>query len=167
MEVIPSHRAACLKASRSSERIGCSHLCRVFSFTLFSWMTLAQFIDGKSSHEDTFEGQAYRMANSEHLARLNRGIEAWNAWRKNNSAICPDLSCADLSYRDLRNVDLDGANLVRASLFHANLRDANLSHAILRGADLGEADLQGTIFTDADLRGATFSRAKELVKLIK
>ena len=37
------------------------------------------------------------MANEEHLARLKQGVEAWNAWRYENSTIQPDLSGANLA----------------------------------------------------------------------
>jgi hypothetical protein len=36
------------------------------------------------------------MANEEHLARLQEGVEAWNAWREANPGISPDLMRADL-----------------------------------------------------------------------
>jgi hypothetical protein len=31
------------------------------------------------------------MANEEHLAILRKGVEAWNAWRKENPDIRPEL----------------------------------------------------------------------------
>jgi hypothetical protein len=37
------------------------------------------------------------MANSEHLAKLEEGVDAWNDWRKANPGIVPDLNGADLS----------------------------------------------------------------------
>jgi hypothetical protein len=32
------------------------------------------------------------MANPEHVAKLNEGVQAWHAWRRNNPEVTPDLS---------------------------------------------------------------------------
>ena len=37
------------------------------------------------------------MANDEHVAMLKKGVDAWNAWRKEKRDIRPDLSEANLS----------------------------------------------------------------------
>jgi hypothetical protein len=42
------------------------------------------------------------MANDEHVALLKQGVDAWNAWRRYNPDIRPDLSEANLSGADLR-----------------------------------------------------------------
>jgi hypothetical protein len=65
-------------------------------------------------------------ANDEHVAILKQGVTAWNAWRKVNPDVRPDLSEADLSMEDLRKAKLDDANL----------REANLSGANLTGAEI-------------------------------
>ena len=52
--------------------------------------------------------------NDEHVALLKQGVTAWNAWRKENPDIRPDLNEADLE---------------RASLSGANLKWADLSAA--------------------------------------
>ena len=85
------------------------------------------------------------MANDEHVALLKQGVKAWNAWRRENPDIRPDLSNADL-----RGADLSGANLARA-----NLREAFLFKANLGSADLVEANLRD----HADLSGADLARA--------
>src|SRR5262244_492414 len=83
------------------------------------------------------------MANNEHVAILKQGVKAWNAWRRENPDIRPDLSNADL-----RGADLSGANLREAFLFKANLGSADLveanlrDHADLSGADLARANLR-------------------------
>ena len=56
------------------------------------------------------------MANDEHVALLKQGVTAWNAWRRENHNIRPDLSNADLS-----GADLSGANLGLAPLVSADL----------------------------------------------
>src|SRR3954471_7973826 len=110
------------------------------------------------------------MANKKHVALLNQGVEAWNAWRREDPTIRADrvgarlfgadlsnadlreanLRGADLSYADLRGADLSDANLAGADLYRATLSDANLtqtnlSYANLRGTGLSEADLTGSV----------------------
>jgi len=104
------------------------------------------------------------VANSEHLAKLDEGVEAWNNWRVNH-AFLPDLRGAALSGRDLstanlRGADLRGAGFEASSLFRASLREANL-----QGIDLSVAKrgLQTEQLAGADLTGATLP--EELKKL--
>ncbi|UBF26675.1 pentapeptide repeat-containing protein [Kovacikia minuta CCNUW1] len=66
------------------------------------------------------------MANEEHLAKLQEGIEAWNAWR----SIAPDVK-ADLKYINLSGLDLSGINLSGADLFSIQLQGTNLFEADL------------------------------------
>ena len=88
------------------------------------------------------------MANDEHVAILKKGVDAWNAWRRENPNIRPNLSQTNLSGADLR-----GAELIEADLSWANLSEADLSRADLSRADLRRAALVDTDFTDADLTG--------------
>jgi uncharacterized protein YjbI with pentapeptide repeats len=89
------------------------------------------------------------MANQEHLDRLKKGTDAWNAWRKQFLDIKPDLNGADLRGTDLRGANLIEANLTKANLAKAILTKANLAKAILIEAEISEAILRG-----ADLCGA-------------
>jgi len=89
------------------------------------------------------------VANEEHLAVLQQGVEVWNVWRRDHPEIRPDLHGADL-----RGADLEGAAFAKAYLHGAILLRAHLRGADLRSVDLIEADLRGTDFHDADLRGA-------------
>jgi hypothetical protein len=99
------------------------------------------------------------MANREHLQILQQGVEAWNAWRRDNRDIQPDLSEANLSETNLTGAYLAGANLVRAAFPEADLAGANLGRADLRGAALPEADLAGANFAGADLARANLRGA--------
>lgn len=124
------------------------------------------------------------MANDEHLKLLKQGVEAWNTWRSDYTAIWPDLAGADLSKANLPRVDLFRATLANANLseaalqfskfngsrlHEANLREANflgatlyatrLNGADLRGAILCAADLTTAKLTAADLTGANLNRA--------
>lgn len=74
------------------------------------------------------------MANPEHVAKLNEGVDAWNAWRDRDPDILPNLT---------------GANFCVAEL-----SDANLGRADLSGAHLGDAHLFETVFGSTDLTDA-------------
>ncbi len=103
------------------------------------------------------------MPNLEHLKILALGVEAWNEWR-NSHRIVPDLSEADLSGRDLREVALTWTNLHRVNLSRTDLRGADLHKAFLgearlEGANLGGVNLGGAVLRQADLRGVNLSGA--------
>ena len=110
------------------------------------------------------------MADEEHVKRLKEGAEAWNAWRKGNPKVKPELCGAysrgaylrgayfrgaDLSEADFQGADLRGADLSGANLSGANLSEADLSEANFRYSYLSNADFHGADFSEADLRGAT------------
>ena len=86
--------------------------------------------------------------NPEHLAKLQEGVEAWNAWRIDNPGIWPDL----------RGADLEGAHLQWADLRYANLEGAKLAEVALAGADLGWANLRG-----AKLGGARLQKSGDML----
>lgn len=89
------------------------------------------------------------MANSEHLALLAQGVQAFNQWRAQNPGLTPDLSGADLNGAQLNQVNLQGAVLSGADLEWAHLQGADLREATLVGANL-----QGAFLGGADLRRA-------------
>jgi TIR domain/Pentapeptide repeats (8 copies) len=109
------------------------------------------------------------MANKEHLAILEQGLDAWNAWRTANRHFLPDLRGANLNGRhyvsgnfegiDFRQTDLSKAKLRDADLYAADMRSANLRDADLSGACLGGANLTGADFTEAHLGTVDLSRA--------
>src|SRR6266540_2946230 len=109
------------------------------------------------------------LANQKHLRMLQRGAHNWNAWRKANRSVQPDLRDADLSNAHLRDADLSnadlnhakliGANLVSADLSNANLNHVSLISAKLIGADLSNADLLDANLRNADLRNADLRQA--------
>src|SRR6266511_2581233 len=101
------------------------------------------------------------LANQKHLRMLQRGAHNWNAWRKANRSVQPDLRDADLSNAHLRDADLSnadlnhakliGANLVSADLSNANLNHVSLISAKLIGADLSNANVNNVSLIYADL----------------
>jgi uncharacterized protein YjbI with pentapeptide repeats len=99
------------------------------------------------------------MANEEHLARLKRGVAAWNQWRAVNLNISPDLSETDLRGADLQEAHLREADLRGADLRGAGLEGADLSGADLRRADLEAAHLSLAYLSEADLSGADLEGA--------
>ena len=104
------------------------------------------------------------MANPEHLAKLNKGVQAWNAWREQNPNIRPDLCEVNLGGVNLGGANLDGAYLAGtylggAYLGGADLNRANLDRANLGGADLGGANLDRANLDRANLGGVNLDRA--------
>ncbi len=99
------------------------------------------------------------MSNIEHVGRLREGVDAWNAWRRENPSVRPDLSGEDLSELDLQGINFGEADLSEAELFQADLTEANLKNAVLRGADLAGARLDGAALYKADLEGACLIEA--------
>jgi uncharacterized protein YjbI with pentapeptide repeats len=106
------------------------------------------------------------MANEEHVALLMQGdVDVWNAWRRQNPQICPDLSGAFLVRP--APTEAKGVYLVKANLSGANLSHVNLTKADLHRADLSEANLTRVILHGATLSSANLSRANLLgAKLI-
>jgi len=89
------------------------------------------------------------MANKDHLALLEKGVLAWNIWRKKNPEIRPNL----------RKANLSGAYLIRA-----NFSGADLGYACLIESKLGRADLDEANLRVADLRGANLEEVKNLTQ---
>jgi uncharacterized protein YjbI with pentapeptide repeats len=71
------------------------------------------------------------VANKEQVKLLKRGAGGWNAWRKANPKINPDLSVAAISA-----TNLTGANLTRTNLNSANLTGAEFNDTTLANLDL-------------------------------
>jgi hypothetical protein len=111
------------------------------------------------------------MADPEHLDILQRGVPAWNRWRRANRGVRPDLSgdtpddlsaAVEAITSIVLNEVMPGQTpvstttgpLAGAQLVGADLRDADLSGACLDRAALMEARLDG-----ADLRGARLAGA--------
>lgn len=114
------------------------------------------------------------MANPEHLAILEQGLEAWNRWRAEHRDVVPNLGGVSGNPTQLRD-----SYLREAVFFHAyldwvdfargNLDGARFDGAWLRGSSFQSASLQqvsfiyanllGVKFRDADLTGADLTRA--------
>src|SRR5918995_1057518 len=99
------------------------------------------------------------MANQSQVELLQRSVRKWNARRKRDPSLQPDLSLADLSGAVLRKANLSGAVLRGANLSGAALGLADLSLANLSGAGLSGAVLLGTDLSRAVLRGANLFAA--------
>ncbi len=96
------------------------------------------------------------MANQEHLELLLQGVDGWNAWRRRNPSVKPDLTEARLVNVDLERAVLDGADLRQADLSKAQLSHASLNRANLESATLILADLLGASLNESCLAGASF-----------
>ena len=105
-------------------------------------------------------------ADSDHVDLLRRGPRAWNAWRRQNPSIVPNLTRIFLSVGERQMgpmnggpINLSSARLRRASLRFATLSGANLESADLSGADLTDARLDGGNLANADLSQAVLDHA--------
>ena len=99
------------------------------------------------------------MSDPNHIEVLEDGVAAWNAWRKMNREVRPDLSGCNIKIRDLSGADFAGTDMRGVMLAGSDLSDANLRGADLSRADLMEADLSGADLSGADLGGANLMGA--------
>jgi uncharacterized protein YjbI with pentapeptide repeats len=99
------------------------------------------------------------LANQKQLALLEKGVNVWNKWRKENPTIEPDLTGADLSGKDLSEANLSKTNLFGAELMTVNLNNSDLSYANLFGAKLNAANLHNAYLPAANLRMAKLIEA--------
>jgi hypothetical protein len=95
------------------------------------------------------------MADRQHMARLKKGVAAWNRWRLRD-VVRPNLAGAKLKRSNLRQIDLSQADMRGAELADADLSFANLSSELLP-TDLTDASLAGANLGRADLTGAKLS----------
>lgn len=100
------------------------------------------------------------MADPEHLAILGQGVEAWNAWRKENRKLKPDLFEADLRGADLRGAQLREADLRRSNLARVDLSRTRSHPTCLLYADLRGTDLSGARLVKTDLRRVFLGQGK-------
>ena len=94
-----------------------------------------------------------------HVTLLSRGVDYWNQFREEKPNFIFNLSGADLSNFNLRNINFTETNLSGANLTNTDLRDANLGRANLRGANLSGTNLRDAWLRDAFLDGANLSGA--------
>ena len=109
------------------------------------------------------------MADDKQLNILSRGVDPWNAWRKEHPEISIDLKGANLRHLNLENANLSHADLTGANLSFSSFKNANLTFACLEGgilsfasfreANLTAAILDHTYFEDADLQGVRLAGA--------
>ena len=99
------------------------------------------------------------MANPKQLARLRKGIEAWNRWKELDPEIGWGLREANLSDAKLREAKLDNANLSSTDLRRADLSGASLRRALLFSSDLTDALVSNASLSNAQLKSAVLSKA--------
>ena len=97
------------------------------------------------------------MANNQQMDLLKQGIQAWNAWRAEQTQVSVDLTGGAL-----RGMDLEGANLSGADLKDADLRGANLNGAHLEGANFFKVIIDDADLKEANLRGVQFLQCPQL-----
>ena len=113
---------------------------------------------------------------NEHRDILKQGVQVWNAWRKADPSVTPDLRGADLRGSNLRSVNLSGADLSGSDLRDASLRHADLSRAKLDGARLyrtyisdarlNETSFKGTVLYETVFANVVLSSARHLATCV-
>ena len=89
---------------------------------------------GSNDSQTTFYNYLY-MDNPA-LNILERGVEAWNAWRTENRKVRPNLAGADLRRAELSGADFSRVNFTAADLRWSTLIATDFSEAVLTKADL-------------------------------
>jgi uncharacterized protein YjbI with pentapeptide repeats len=100
------------------------------------------------------------MGNEEHSAILQKGVEVWNQWRRDNPDIDPQLSNYDLNNFNLSGINLSKCELTNFDFRNINLSGANFTQAFLLKADFAFSNLTNTNFTNADLRHSDFTQVQ-------
>jgi len=100
------------------------------------------------------------MANPEQVATLMEGPEAWNAWRRSNQGVWPDLSGATLTGLDLSRYHLDDANLSRADLQGVTLDGTKLYRVFAEQSNWTGAHIQNSAFVILKADQSTFDETK-------
>ncbi len=112
------------------------------------------------------------MSNPVHVEILMQGVEVWNAWRKQNPSVHPDLSGiglegrigiepprGNLSLADFCNTDLTGAKLYNLNISGANLRNVKAQNADFRLSNFRRSKMDGADLRNTTLNGAVLERA--------
>jgi hypothetical protein len=94
------------------------------------------------------------MAESEQVAWLHTGSEAWWKYRQEKGINKPDLEKADLAFCRLAGVRLELAELSEANMSDSNFNDARFNGSKLVGSQLDNSDLTRAEFTKANLTNA-------------
>ena len=112
------------------------------------------------------------MTDTNFLALIEQGAQAWNEWRSHHPNQTPDLSNAYLFECVLNNFNLSGVCLERACLIGASFKGANLRNANLQfvyannanflQADLAQATLTGGVFIEATFAQANLQQTQAL-----
>lgn len=89
------------------------------------------------------------MPDTSQVAILEKGVDAWNTWRLENSEAQVDLSGLQLSESYLPGINFSRANLRDADIAYGSFANSNFN-----GADMSRVEARNATFMDADLRGA-------------
>lgn len=99
------------------------------------------------------------MADDEHLQIIKQGADAWNAWRRLNPNVKPDLTGISLSGKQASNLRLAHADLSFATMKKANLRGCDVWRAVLNFSDMSGANLSRAFFGKTNMYCSNLSGA--------
>lgn len=104
------------------------------------------------------------MSNPEHVAKLLDGVEAWNAWRKENDEIEPDLEGVTINVNTVYGTSLLqrdlGTGRISVNLCGVNFRKTNLNRAVLSNVNIQEAEFQRASLDYANLRRSYLTNSR-------
>jgi len=77
-----------------------------------------------------------------------------------NKDLIYDLSNADLSYANIKDLDLSDSNISGTNFEDADMRSCNISYCDMQNACLVSADMRHCNMENTDFRGADFDGSK-------
>lgn len=99
------------------------------------------------------------MTSKEQVELIKKGVSHWNAWRKKNFYLWPNLVGANLSGLNLKGINFHISDLRDANLSNCELSYADFSGSILIRTDLKGSNLQNANFYLANLNGTQLAGA--------
>ena len=83
---------------------------------------------------------------------LQKGVNAWNAWRKDNPGIQPVFEG-----KIIKNLNLEKAELYRSKFINCQIVASNFYGAIINRAEIINTRIDNSIFCNSDFFGAKIS----------
>lgn len=121
---------------------------------------LYTFVPQAFSQTENPPNERRSMDKDQLLGMLQKDVNEFNKFRRENSTVPIDFGGVNLSGTNLAKADLNRANLAGANLRRANLQGANLGSAVLDKANLREADLTSANLHRVSLQGADLGGAR-------
>ena len=95
---------------------------------------------------------------------LEGGVEKWNRWKRQNSALRINLTGITFSDMDFSNINLqytlmNRAEFINCNFTEADFRSSSLQYATFKGCNLDFAKFENAVIRGANLSGSTLCNA--------